>query len=126
MATAPATDAGDPTFAFSLQTVPAGGGATSPVPGGDGGFSADYDPDGHKIVFAAIPSVATPDRSTVMGADGSGKTPLGLGRGAARPSPDGKTIAYATVTDNDTSPADADVAQIATVPATGGPGRSWP
>jgi Tol biopolymer transport system component len=122
VATAPATDGGDPTFTFSLQTVPAAGGATTAVPGGDGGFSADYNPEGTKIVFAAIASGQDTGPLNVMNLDGTAKTPLGPTGALPAWSPDGSTIAYATVTDDDTSPADADVAQIATVPATGGTG----
>ena len=122
IATAPAK-AGDPAaFTYSLQTVPAAGGATTAVPGGDNGFSADYDPTGTKIVYAAVTPGQDSGPLTVMNLDGTGKTALGPTGALPAWSPDGATIAYATVTDKDTSPAHADVAQIATVPATGGPG----
>jgi len=122
IATAPATGGGTPTFAFSLQTVPAAGGAMTAVPGGDGGFSADYDPTGKKIVFPVVPSGGDSGPLTVMNVDGTGKVALGPTGALPAWSPDGATIAYATVTDNDTSAANADIAQIATVPASGGPG----
>ncbi|MCW2735615.1 hypothetical protein [Nocardioides sp.] len=122
IATAPA-NTGDPaTFANALQTVPAGGGTVTAVPGGDGGFSADYDPTGTKIVFAVVASGQDSGPLTVMNTDGSNKVALGPTGALPAWSPDGATIAYATVTDKDTTPANADVAQIATVPATGGTG----
>ncbi|GAC1441921.1 MAG: hypothetical protein NVSMB55_11070 [Mycobacteriales bacterium] len=122
IATAPASPGGPATFSYSLQTVPAAGGPTTAVPGGDNGFSADYDPTGAKIVFAAVSPGQDSGPLTVMNLDGSGKTALGPTGALPAWSPDGATIAYATVTDKDTTPAHADVAQLATVPATGGPG----
>lgn len=120
--TAATSSGAAPTYSYALETVPAAGGAVTAVPGGDGGFSADYSPDGKQIVFAVVASGADSGPLTVMNVDGTGKTPLGPTGALPAWSPDGSTIAYATVTQKDTSAAHADVAQIATVPATGGPG----
>jgi Tol biopolymer transport system component len=122
IATAGATTGDPATFAYSLQTVPAAGGAMTAVPGGDSGFSADYNPAGTKVVFAVVQSGQDSGPLTVMNLDGSGKTALGPTGALPAWSPDGATIAYATVTDKDTSAAAADVAQIGTVPAAGGAG----
>jgi Tol biopolymer transport system component len=125
VASAPATDTGTATFSFSLMTVPAAGGATAAIPGGDGGFSPDYDPTdatGTRIVFAAITSGQDVGPLTVMKTDGTGKVALGATGALPAWSPDGRTIAYAAVTEKDPSPAGVDVAQIATVPAAGGSG----
>ena len=122
VATAPATAGGAATFAYSLQTVPAAGGAMTAVPGGDNGFSADYDPTGKKIVFPVVQSGQDSGPLTVMNTDGTGKTALGPTGALPAWSPDGSTIAYATVTDKDTTSVGADVAELATVPATGGTG----
>lgn len=107
----------------ALFTVGVAAGSTAvPVPGADNGFIADYNPtNGAQIVYSAL----SDPRSgvgplTVINTDGTGKRPLGPTGALPAWSPDGATIAYATVTDDDTSANDADVAQIATVPAAGG------
>jgi hypothetical protein len=122
VSTAPATQGGAATFDFSLQTVGVADKVVTAVPGGAGGFSADYDPTGTKIVFAAISSSQDSGPLNVMNTDGSGKVALGPDVVGALPawSPDGATIAYAAVTQVDPKGAGADVAQIATVPAGGG------
>jgi Tol biopolymer transport system component len=111
------------TFTSALETVPAGGGTTTPVPGGETGFTADYDPTGTKIVFADAPDVHETGPLMVMNTDGTGKTALGPTGALPAWSPDGSTIAYATVTDPDPNTAQGnDVTEIATVPASGGTG----
>jgi len=122
VATAPASPGGAATFSYSLQTVPAAGGPTTAVPGGESGFSADYDPTGTRIVFAVVSSGQDSGPLTVMGVDGTNRVALGPAGALPAWSPDGTTIAYATVTDKAPAPGGADVAQIATVPASGGTG----
>ncbi|MDP3713382.1 MAG: hypothetical protein Q8R60_12980 [Mycobacteriales bacterium] len=115
------TSAGDETDA--LWTVPAAGGTATALPGGDGGFTADWSPDGTKVVFAG-----GVDQNTgvgplfVMDATGANKTALTGATGALPAwSPDGTTIAYTEVTEFDTDvDRAADIAQISLVPAAGG------
>ena len=116
------TDNSDGTSTSDLWTVPAAGGAATAVPGGAGGFTADYNPkDGSEIVFAAPSDLSTGvGPLQVMKTDGTGRRALNANGALPAWSPDGTTIAYATVTDNDTSATDADVAQIATVPVAAG------
>ena len=104
----------------ALFTVPAGGGAIAPVPGADGGFTADWNPtNGNQLVYAALASGGNGvGPLTVINSDGTGKRTLGPTGALPAWSPDGQTIAYATVTD--ASATAGDVAQIATVPAAGG------
>ena len=122
------TDNSDGTSTASLFTVPAAGGAATAVPGGGAGFTADFNPkDGSQIVFAEPTDLTTGvGPLQVMKTDGTGKRALGATGALPAWSPDGSTIAYAAVTDNDTSNTDADVAQIATVPAAGGTGTVFP
>ncbi len=104
----------------ALFTVPVAGGTATTVPGVTNGFTADYNPtNGRELVYAELTSGSNGvGPLNVINTDGTGKRPLG-GTGALPAwSPDGATIAYATVTD--TSPTAGDVAQIATVPAAGG------
>lgn len=112
----------------ALYTVPAAGGAATPVVGAEDGYTGDWSPDGTKIVFVALGDPTADDSGplTVVGTDGSGRTPLGTDVVGYSPawSPDGSTIAFATITDRDADPARGfDTAQIATVPATGGSRR---
>ncbi|MEX2290045.1 MAG: hypothetical protein WD794_06950 [Mycobacteriales bacterium] len=111
----------------TVFTVAAAGGTAAPLTGAEDGYTADWSPDGKKIVFAAVADGSTDDSGplTVVNADGSGgRTPLGPSGYSPAWSPDGSTIAYATVTVRDSDTARGqDVAQIATVPATGGTGR---
>jgi hypothetical protein len=118
----------DGTSTSTLLTVPAAGGAETAVPGGAGGFTADFNPkDGSEIVFAAPTDLNTGvGPLQVMKTDGTGKRALGATGALPAWSPDGGTIAYAAITDNDTSTTDADIAQIATVPAAGGAGTVFP
>lgn len=106
----------------ALYTVPANGGTPTTVPGADGGFTADWNPtDGRQIVYAALGTAGTGvGPLTVINLDGTGKRALGPTGALPAWSPDGTTIAYAAVTDPSSTA--GDVAQIATVPAAGGPG----
>src|SRR3954453_3766968 len=118
------TDNSDGTSTSALFTIPAAGGAETAVPGGDGGFTADFNPkDGSQIVFAAPTDLNTGvGPLNVMKTDGTGKRSLGATGALPAWSPDGGTIAYAAITDNDTRTTDAAFPQIATVPAAGGAG----
>ncbi|MBK5306338.1 MAG: PD40 domain-containing protein [Frankiaceae bacterium] len=116
-----ATDADPSTIATSLHTVPAAGGAITDVPGGQTGFTADYDPSGTKIVFADTDGKDV-GPLVVMNLDGTGRTPLGPEGALPAWSPDGTTIAYDVVTQRDPAGGNADIALIATVPAAGGAG----
>ena len=108
----------------ALYTVSVDGtpGSETPLPGGENGYTADYSPDGARIVFAEIANATTDDSGPITILSGSTKTPLGGSGYSPAWSPDGSTIAFATVTarDGDTTRGE-DTAQIATVPANGGP-----
>ena len=107
-------------YTSALETVRISDGTTAPVPGGETGFTADYDPTGTKIVFADAPGASETGALTVMNADGSGKTPLGPIGALPAWSPDGRTIAYVAVTQPDAAGPGNDATVIATIPATGG------
>lgn len=117
------TDGQEGVLTTALFTVPVAGGAATMVPGTTGGYTSDWSPDGSKIVYIQLESAKTDDSGplTVINRDGSAKTPLAGAIGYSPAwSPDGRTIAYAAITVDDTTDADRDVTQIATVPATGG------
>lgn len=107
----------------ALYTVPAAGGAATPVPNATDGYLGDWSPDGSSIVFAALGADADTGPLTIVRADGTQRRTL-AGADGLMPSwsPDGSTIAFATVTERDLDRVrEQDVAQIATVPASGGP-----
>ena len=111
----------------ALLTVPATGGAATPLTGGENGYTADWSPDGARIVFAELDNPTTQDSGplVVVNADGSGGRLL-LGPTGLLPawSPDGSTIAFSTVTQRDSDRVrEQDTVQIATVAATGGTQR---
>ncbi len=109
----------------ALLTVSASGGAPTPLTAATGGYTADYSPDGTKIVYASITPGDDSGPLNVLNADGSGSPqPLGVSGLMPAWSPDGRTIAYATITQRDGDRARAqDTAQIATVPSAGGTQR---
>ena len=115
-------DAANIRAATGLYTVPASGGAVTAVPNTTDGYHGDWSPDGRSIVFAVLGPDADSGPLAVVGADGSGRRTISGAVGLMPAwSPDGSTIAYATVTSRDTDRArEHDVAQIATVPAAGG------
>ena len=122
------TDTASSAESSALWTVPVPAGftaplgAATPLAGGSGGYTADWSPDGARIVFAAVTAGADDGALTVVNADGTG-TALRTGTRGLMPawSPDGATIAYAAITSRDADRVRAhDVTQIATVPATGG------
>ncbi|MCW2724511.1 MAG: N-acetylmuramoyl-L-alanine amidase [Frankiales bacterium] len=124
-----ATTADPSSLTTSLMTVSAAAtaaGTETAVPGGNGGLSADYDPTGSKIVFADASAGQGTGPLMVMATDGSGRTPLGVSGTLPAWSPDGSTIAYATVTDPDPTGLGRDVLMIATVPAAGGTEKRLP
>lgn len=109
------------TLSTALFTVPAAGGTATPVPGAGDGYTADWSPNGSRIVFAAVPPDADQGALVTQNLDGTGRTALGVNGFMPAWSPDGATIAYATVTRRDTDrERRADATQIATVGAGGG------
>jgi Tol biopolymer transport system component len=116
-----------PQITTALFTVASGGGTPAAVPNTTNGYSADFNPlDANQIVYTELTDVMSGvGPLTVIQLDGNGKRALGASGAPATGalpawSPDGTTIAYAAVTSDDTSSADADVAQIATVGVTAG------
>jgi Tol biopolymer transport system component len=126
--TRPADPAQEQRIDTALFTVPVDGGAASPVTGAEDGYTADWSPDGKKIVFVANADPTTDDSGPLMivNSDGTGgRTALGPDVVGYSPawSPDGTTIAYATVTERDDSDLEHHTAKIATVAASGGSPR---
>ncbi len=127
------TNQAAPKASTALYLVPSGGGAATAVANAADGYTADWSPDGTKIVFAALPAATTanPDPDSgplvVVNADGTGgRTTLGPVGLMPAWSPDGTTIAYATVTARDSDRTRAnDTARIGVVPATGGAGATF-
>jgi len=120
--TAPPDNTDPAAVRTALLTVSTSGGAPTPLTAATGGYTADYSPDGTKIVYASISPGDDSGPLNVLNADGSGSPqPLGVSGLMPAWSPDGRTIAYATITQRDADRALArDTAQIATVPAGGG------
>jgi hypothetical protein len=116
------TENNDGTVSSGLFTVPSAGGVATPVPNATDGFTADFNPtNGSQLVYAETANTSSGvGPLTVINTDGTGKRALGAAGALPSWSPDGSTIAFAAVTDDDTSATDADVAQIATIPAAGG------
>jgi len=116
------SDTADIAVSTALHTVPAAGGAATPVPGASDGYLGDWSPDGRRIVFTAVDASGEVGTLTVVGVDGTGRRTI-TGAVGQMPawSPDGSTIAFARITERDPDPVrEEDVAQIATVPADGG------
>lgn len=119
------SSAEDATVSTALFTVPASGGTPIAVPGGAGGYTADWNPDGDRIVFATLTGNEDQGPLSTMNLDGTGRTALGVSGFMPAWSPDGASIAYANVTTRDPDRASAeDATQIGIVPAAGGPGRN--
>ena len=119
------TDPEDVTVSSALFTVPAAGGTPVAVPTATGGYTADWSPDGDRIVFATITGDSDQGPLTTMRLDGSDRRTLGANGFMPAWSPDGSTIAYATVTALDPNRATAqDTTQIGVVPAAGGAART--
>ena len=120
--TTDAADSADIRASTALYTVPAAGGTPTPVPNATDGYLGDWSPDGSQIVFTALTAGADTGPLTLVRADGTQRRTL-AGADGLMPawSPDGSTIAFARITSLDPDRArEQDVAQIATVPATGG------
>lgn len=114
--TVPADGTGEVTG--SLLTVPpAGGEPAELVAGAVGG---DWAPDGASAVVLEGPIAANATDAALARVDlATGvRTPLGVRGFSPAWSPDGSTVAYVSVVDPDLGST-----QLATVPATGGPGR---
>ncbi|HVE74724.1 MAG TPA: hypothetical protein VNA30_06525 [Mycobacteriales bacterium] len=103
----------------TLFTIPAAGGAATALAGGEGGYTADWDPTGTRIVFSALPpqssaSSPEPGTLTVVNRDGSGRVSLGHKGALPAWSPDGSAIAYAQL-----EPGEPDASRIAVVAPNG-------
>ena len=130
LTTEDSADGATSTESSALYTVPVGATtSTTPtaVPGGAGGLTADWSPNGDRIVFTNWnPADGENGRRgtgplTVINADGTGRRTLGAVGVLPRWSPTGDLIAYTAVTDSETVRDRGDyVTQIATVPAAGG------
>lgn len=106
----------------ALATVPAVGNEVDVdlLPGGAGGFTADWSPDGTRIVLAQdVDNETGVGQLVVMDADGTDPVDVTGATGALPAwSPDGTTVAFTTITSLDTDrERQADVTQIATFAA---------
>jgi Tol biopolymer transport system component len=121
------TDGAPRTIDTALFTVPVAGGTPTALVGAENGYTADWSPDGTRIVFSDLANATTDDSGplVVLNADGSGgRTPLGPSGILPAWSPDGSTIAYSTITARDPDRVrEHDTGLIATVPAVGGAQR---
>jgi Tol biopolymer transport system component len=106
-----------------FTVTPTAGATPAALAGAEDGYTADWSPDGSKIVFAAMANPTTDDNGalTVVPSSGGSRTALGPQGVLPAWSPDGALIAYSTVTARDADRQKAnDTTQIAVVASGGG------